>query len=63
MKNNLLQEAYRLRFQYYNVYEGKEDKWHIKFENHELYNIVKKSFQYDFKQIGEKMPKLLEEAM
>ena len=60
MEKNL-KEAYNLRFTYYNVYEGKEDKWHEKYKNHRLYKVVIKSFEYDFKQIGKIMPKLIDE--
>lgn len=58
---NILKTALRLRFEYYNLYEGKEDIWHKKYKEHNLYNIVVKSFEYDFKKIGEMMPKLLEQ--
>ena len=57
--DNLLKEAMRLRFEYYNLYENKEQKWHKKYENHKLYEVVVKSFKYDFKDIGLMMPKLL----
>ena len=60
MKNKL-KTALRLRFEYYNLYESKEDVWHKKYKEHNLYNIVVKSFEYDFKEIGEMMPKLLEQ--
>ena len=60
MKNQL-KTALRLRFEYYNLYEGKEDIWHKKYKEHNLYNTVVKSFEYDFKKIGEMMPKLLEQ--
>ena len=60
MKNQL-KTALRLRFEYYNLYGGKEDIWHKKYEEHNLYNVVVKSFEYDFKKIGEMMPKLLEQ--
>ncbi|MGA1932915.1 hypothetical protein ACH5BF_09390 [Arcobacter sp. YIC-464] len=49
----------RLRFEYYNLYENKEQKWHKKYEGHKLYEVVVKSFEYDFKDIGLMMPKLL----
>ena len=58
---NILKTALRLRFEYYNLYEGKEDIWHKKYKEHNLYNVVVKSFEYDFKKIGEMMPKLLEQ--
>ena len=60
MKNQL-KTALRLRFEYYNLYESKEDIWHKKYKEHNLYNIVVKSFEYDFKEIGEMMPKHLEQ--
>jgi len=55
-----LREAYKLRYEYYNLYEKKEFRWHDKYNKHRLYNIVVKSFDYKFNQIGEVMPKLLE---
>ena len=60
MKNQL-KIALRLRFEYYNLYESKEDIWHKKYKEHNLYNVVVKSFEYDFKEIAEMMPKLLEQ--
>lgn len=60
MKNQL-KTALRLRFEYYNLYESKEEIWHKKYKEHDLYNIVVKSFEYDFKEIAETMPKLLEQ--
>lgn len=59
MDNKLLKQAFALRFEYYNFYENKEDKWHKKYKNHKLYNVVVKSFKYDFKQIAMQMPKLI----
>ena len=56
-----LKIALRLRFEYYNTFEGKEENWHKKYKEHNLYEIVVKSFDYDFKEIGEMMPKLLAE--
>lgn len=56
-----LKISLRLRFEYYNTYENKENVWHDKYKEHELYNIVVKSFEYDFKEIGEMMPKLLKQ--
>ncbi len=56
-----LKEALRLRFMYYNTYENKEKIWHEKYKGHDLYSIVVKSLEYDFKDIGLMMPKLLEE--
>ena len=61
MEKNL-KDAYRLRHEYYNFYEGKENKWHEKYKNHRLYEVVVKSFEYDFKEIGQVMPTLLEEV-
>ena len=58
---NILKTALRLRFEYYNLYESKEDIWHKKYKEHNLYNVVVKSFEYDFKEIAEMMPKLLEQ--
>jgi hypothetical protein len=57
---NLQKEAYRLRFEFYNLYEEKENKWHQKYKNHMLYDIVVESFQFKFNEIGEIMPKLLQ---
>ncbi|MDD2888341.1 MAG: hypothetical protein PHY66_11090 [Aliarcobacter sp.] len=56
-----LKEALKLRFMYYNIYENKEDIWHEKYKGHDLYSIVVKSLEYDFKEIALMMPKLLEE--
>jgi hypothetical protein len=56
-----LKTALKMRFLYYNKYQGKEELWHKRYKNHSLYNVVVKSFEYDFKQIGEILPKLLEE--
>ncbi|RXK02669.1 hypothetical protein CRV02_04330 [Arcobacter sp. CECT 8989] len=61
MKEKLEKEAYKLRFEYFNLYENKETKWHEKYRNHDLYNIVVKSLDYRFHEIGQVMPKLLEE--
>ncbi|RBQ30223.1 hypothetical protein [Aliarcobacter vitoriensis] len=61
MLKNKLKIALKLRFEYYNLYENKELEWHRKYKNHNLYSIVVESFKYDFKEISEKMPKLLEE--
>ncbi len=58
---NILKTALQLRFEYYNLYESKEDIWHKKYKEHNLYNVVVKSFEYDFKEIAEMMPKLLEQ--
>ncbi|QKF82127.1 hypothetical protein [Halarcobacter ebronensis] len=60
MNNNLLKEAYKLRFEYYNLYEEKEEKWHQKYKNHILYEVVKQSFSYSYIDIAEIMPKLIE---
>ncbi len=57
-----LKISLRLIFEYFNTFEGKEDIWHKKYKEHELYDIVVKSFEYDFKKIGEMMPKLLEQG-
>lgn len=62
MDDKLIKEAYKLRYLYFNVYEGKENKWHEKYKDNKLYDVVVKSFEYDFKLIGQKMPELLEEA-
>ena len=56
-----LKEAYRLRYEYYNFYDNKEHKWHEKYKEHELYDVVVKSLEYDFKQIAEKMPLLIKD--
>ncbi len=56
-----LKIALRLRFEYYNTFEGKEDIWHKKYKNNELYEVVVKSFAYDFKEIGNMMPKLIKD--
>ncbi|MFY4758672.1 hypothetical protein ACOTV0_00315 [Aliarcobacter butzleri] len=61
MLNNNLKTALKMRFEYYNLYEGKEEKWHEKYKNHDLYEVVVKSFKYDFKEIGEMLTKLLKE--
>ncbi|RXK14228.1 hypothetical protein CP965_01920 [Halarcobacter mediterraneus] len=60
MKKEIEKEAYKLRFEYYNLYENKELKWHEKYKKHYLYNIVVESFNYKFHEIGQVMPKLLE---
>ena len=57
-----LKIALRLRFEYYNTFEGKEDIWHKKYKNNELYEVVVKSFDYDFKEISNMMPKLIEQG-
>lgn len=62
MEEKLIKEAYKLRFEFYNLYESKESKWHEKYKNHKLYYVVTKSFLYDYKQIGIIMPKLIKEA-
>ncbi|XPV70124.1 MAG: hypothetical protein ACNI25_06000 [Halarcobacter sp.] len=56
----LIKEAYKLRFEYFNFYENKEEKWHEKYKNHKLYDIVIESFEYKYTQIAEKMPELIE---
>ncbi|AXX92500.1 hypothetical protein CPU12_09320 [Malaciobacter molluscorum LMG 25693] len=60
MEDKILKEAYKLRFEYYNLYEMKQNRWHDKYKNHKLYETVKQSFEYDYKQIGQMMPKLIE---
>jgi hypothetical protein len=59
---NQLKTALRLRFEYYNTYDGKENIWHERYKGHGLYDVVLKSFEYDFKEIGEMMPKLIEKS-
>ena len=59
---NQLKEALKLRFMYYNIYENKESLWHEKYKNHDLYSIVVKSFEYNFKEIAQMMPKLIEQS-
>lgn len=59
-KENLLKEAYGLRYHFYNTYADKEDKWHEKYKGHQLYEIVVESFDYRFHEIASVMPKLLE---
>ncbi len=61
MNEKQLKDAYRLRYEYYNFYENKEPKWHARYKEHELYQAVVKSFEYDFKEIAEKMPELIKE--
>ena len=56
-----LKQALRLRFEYYNTFEGKEDIWHERYKEHALYKVVVKSFEYDFKEIAKMMPILLDE--
>lgn len=62
MSEEKLKEAYKLRYEYFNLFVDKEDKWHNKYKNHDLYTIVQESFNYDFKEIGEIMPKLLKKS-
>ena len=57
-----LKKALQMRFEYYNLYENKEAKWHKKYENHDLYEIVLKSLEYDFKDIALIMPMLLKKS-
>lgn len=59
--NNIEQEAYKLRYEFFNLYENKEDKWHEKYKNHRLYELVVKSFNYKFHEIAVEMPKLLKD--
>lgn len=56
-----LKTALKMRFEYYNLYESKEELWHEKYKNHNLYSVVIKSFEYDYKQIGEILPELLKD--
>ena len=56
-----LKEAYRLRFEFFNLYENKEKRWHQKYSHHHLYPLVIESFKYPFSEIGVQMPKLIEE--
>jgi len=55
-----LKEAYKLRNEFYNLYENKEEKWHQKYKAHPLYEIVVESFNYRFHEIGQIMPTLLQ---
>ena len=57
-----LKKALQMRFEYYNLYENKEAKWHKKYENHDLYEIVLKSLEYDFKDIALIVPMLLKKS-
>ena len=61
-ENETLKEAYRLRYEFYNLYEKKENKWHDKYKNHRLYETVVKSFNYKFNEIAVEMPKLLKKT-
>ena len=58
----LIKDAYRLRYEYYNTFEGKESQWHEQYNKHKLYEVVVKSFEYDFKQIGQVMPELIKKS-
>lgn len=58
-KTNLEKEAYKLRYEFYNLYENKEIKWHEKYKKHHLYEVVVESFNYKFNEIAVEMPKLL----
>ena len=58
-QNSLENEAYKLRYEFYNLYVNKESKWHEKYKNHQLYEIVVEGFKYRFHEIGEVMPQLL----
>lgn len=62
MNDELIKEAYKLRFEYFNFFEDKELKWHEKYKKHELYNIVVESFNYSYKDIAKVMPNLIEKA-
>lgn len=55
-----IKTALKLRFEYYNLYETKEENWHKKYKDHKLYEVVVESFKYDFKEIATIMPKLIE---
>ena len=57
-----LKKSLQMRFEYYNLYEKKEHKWHGKYRNHDLYNVVLESLEYDFKDIALLMPKLLKQS-
>ena len=57
---DLIQEAYKLRAEFYNKYENKETKWHDKYKEHQLYDLVIQSFDYKFHEIGNAMPKLIQ---
>ncbi len=57
---DLEREAYKLRNEFYNMYENKESRWHEKYKHHPLYCVVVESFNYRFHEIGQKMPMLLE---
>ncbi|WP_320034101.1 hypothetical protein [Halarcobacter sp.] len=59
MEKKLITEAYKIRFEYFNIYENKENRWHEKYKNHDLYSIVVKSLKYNYKEIGLMMPKLI----
>lgn len=61
MQTNL-KKTLQMRFEYYNLYEKEEHKWHEKYKNHNLYAVVLKSLEYDFKEIALIMPKLLEQS-
>ena len=56
----LQKEAYRLRYEFFNLFINKEEKWHKKYKDHQLYDVVNESFSYKFNEIGEMMPKLLQ---
>ena len=62
-RNSLEKEAYKLRYEYYNLYVNKESKWHEKYKNHQLYDVVVESFKYKFHEIAEEMPKLLKKIV
>ncbi|XOB60796.1 hypothetical protein ACMC56_09270 [Campylobacterota bacterium DY0563] len=59
MQEELTKEAYKIRFEYFNIYEDKENRWHEKYKNHRLYSLVVKSLKYNYKEIGLMMPKLI----
>lgn len=39
----------------------KKNKWHETYKKHQLYDVVVKSLDYKFHEIGQAMPKLLED--
>ncbi len=59
-EEELLKEAFSLRYHFFNTYENKENKWHEKYKDHQLYEIVIESFDYKFHEIANTMPKLLQ---
>lgn len=49
----------KIRFEFYNIYENKEEEFYKKYKENEFFNIVKESFNFSFKEIGIEMPKLI----